>query len=349
MTPSFDPATLRAWIRTPHLDARVRTQPAVARALAQGPRLAARAFAPGSPEVAPTLSSDRLAVQRALYELNRLRLYWFDDPTLYVNERSRTLADLHAALEAPWQCWLASRTPRGWPRDADPRAVVRAWLDRDRTPTPTPDARWLAERMGLSGYRRLLEVLSLNGLVEASQLSRAVGGAASPVQATLFRILVEEYGAGRPAKKHSTYYAQMMRDLALSDTPERYLDRTPWQVLAAVNHAFHLSESKRHYLRFCGAFAHTEASTPASFHAYAAAAVRLGLSDGRRDYWSVHIREDARHGAWMIEQALVPLFDQFPDRAAEVLFGYAQQREVERMAGAATLAACRLADREEHA
>ncbi len=41
---------------------------------------------------------------------------------------------------------------------------------------------------------------------------------------------LQEYGTGRYAKKHSTFFATMMAELGLSTKPEAYLDLVPWQV-----------------------------------------------------------------------------------------------------------------------
>ena len=138
----------------------------------------------------------------------------------------------------------------------------------------------------------------------------------------------------------------MLEQQGMSTKPEAYFARVPWEGLAAINHAFYLTENKRHYQRFCGAFSYTEVSTPVSFYGYAAAAKRLGLARHDGDYWSLHIREDERHGAWMIEEVALPLLELFPQQQHEILFGYAQQRAVEAMAGAATARACRAATNE---
>ena len=65
-------------------------------------------------------------------------------------------------------------------------------------------------------------------------------------------IYLQEYGTGRFNKKHSTFYAAMMRELGLSDRNEDYLRLVPWQSLAAMNHNFLLTERRRHYLRYLG-------------------------------------------------------------------------------------------------
>lgn len=335
-------AVVRALIKTPDLDERLSRAPDARQDVIT--RLCALSEAAWNTESAATESA-RLSAQRCLYALNRLRLYWGDDPELYTNERSNFVAQLHALLEEPWETWLERRVPDDELDVGDPASALQVWAERDRTPRPTPQSQWLADSMGIDGYRRLLEVSSLNGLVEASQLSRALGGAPTSVQATLSRIFVEEYGGGRLAKKHSTYFARMLEGQGLSTEPEVYFERVPWEVLGAINHAFYLAENKRQYLRFCGAFTYTETSTPAGFWGYARAAKRLGFSDGQDDYWALHVREDKRHGAWMIEQVALPLLRQFPGRQRDVLLGYLQQREVEGLASEATYKACREAER----
>jgi hypothetical protein len=306
-----------------------------------------RAWSSGADDDDPEVERARLETQRALYELNRLRLYWGDDPNAYVNERSPLLAGWQERLEQPWQRWLARQLPEEALAFDDAEARLRAWAERDTRAVESADSRFVAEEMNRAGYRRLLEIFSLNALVEASQLSRALGGAASSVQSTLFRILMEEYGAGRLDKKHSSFFARMLEAEGMSTKPEAYLEGVPWQVLSAVNHAFYLAENKRYYLRFCGAFAYTELSTVVSFEPYARAAERLGRSNGRDDYWALHVREDERHGAWMLEHVALPLLKQFPAQQRELLFGYAQQRFVESLAGRAVVRACRAAAQQE--
>jgi len=63
---------------------------------------------------------------------------------------------------------------------------------------------------------------------------------------------VQEYGTGRFNKKHSTFFATMMRELDLNVEPEFYFDLVPWQSLASMNHNFLLTERRRYYLRYAG-------------------------------------------------------------------------------------------------
>lgn len=342
-------AGLRALIRREGLDQRSQRRPDAARAMLDYWTLRAE-VAWSSATVLTSAEDSRVAIarldtQRALYELNRLNLYWFDAPESYTNERSRVLFDLRERLEGPWQAWLGRQVTEAELNTAAPHEVLRAWTQRDLH-TPVTGDDWFSQKANLTGYRRLLEIVSLNGLVEASQLSRVMGGAPHPAQATLFRILMEEYGAGRLHKKHSHFFARMLEAQGLSVEPEAYFASVPWAVLSSINQAFYLTENRRFYLRFCGAFTYTELSTPVGFRGYAAAAKRLGLSDGHDDYWALHVREDERHGAWMVDEVAGPLLAQFPAHARELLFGYAQQRFVESIASAATEHACRKAQGE---
>lgn len=337
-------AAVNRCVRQAGLDERASRDPEwVDKLRMQLTRASEQAWAVQSPDVDASRAALRLDTQRALYAINRLRLYWCDDPGAYDNERSRVLADFQDLLEAPWQRWLAERVSTDELEPVNAESTLRNWAERDLTPHPTPEGGWIAEEMSGDGYRRLLEIVSLNALAESSQLSRAVGGAASPAQSMMFRILMEEYGAGRLEKKHSTYFARMLEAQGMSTKPEAYFLRVPWEVLSSINQAFYLAENKRFYLRFCGAFTYTELSTPVSFAGYARAAARLGFTDGHSDYWALHVREDARHGPWMLERVALPLLEQFPERRRDMLFGYAEQRSVENMAGAAVARACRAA------
>jgi hypothetical protein len=180
--------------------------------------------------------------------------------------------------------------------------------------------------MNLEGYQLLLAIASLDGLVEASRLSRIVGGASNEIQSTLVRVLLEEYGNGRLARKHSTFFAQMMAELNLDTQPEGYFDIVPWQVLASINHNFLLTERKRYFLRYNGGLTYFEIAGPSIYRDYMVAASRLGLSDAAMGYWELHIREDERHGQWMLTDVAFPLVDRYPNDAWELVLGYDQEK-----------------------
>ncbi|MBD1842390.1 iron-containing redox enzyme family protein [Cyanobacteria bacterium FACHB-63] len=282
-----------------------------------------------------------LFLQRVLYRINRLNLFWYDDLTHYTNERSHYLQKVRNEIEAAWQAWELKQIDTEGYHSVD---LKQALLDRyqaDLDPELSADAIYLRKEMPFEGYRYLLAITSFDGLVEASRLSRILGGAANEVQATLTKVLLEEYGNGRLSRKHSTFFAKMMTELSLSTQPEAYFDLVPWEALATTNHNFLLTECKRHFLRYNGGLAYFEVAGPSAYRNYLAAAQRLQLSEGAMGYWDLHIKEDERHGRWMIENVTLPLVDMYPQQAWQLLLGYDQEKLMGDRAGAAIVAMIR--------
>ena len=189
--------------------------------------------------------------------------------------------------------------------------------------------------MSEAGYRHVLAIGSFDGLVEGSRLSRIMGGAANEVHATLMRVLIEEYGNGRLSRKHSTYFAQMLEEFGMNTQPESYFELVPWEVLACANHNFLMTERKIYFLRYNGGLTYFEVAGPAAYRNYLAAAQRLELSQAAMGYWELHIREDERHGQWMLTDVSLPLAQRYPDRAWELVLGYDQEKLMGDRAGVA--------------
>jgi hypothetical protein len=282
-----------------------------------------------------------LFVQRVLYRINRLNLFWYDDLSHYANERSPYLHQIRDQIEQVWQAWELQHFDVDALKSLDAKQALSERGAADLNPPLSPESRYIQEEMSHEGYRYLLAIASFDGLVEASRLSRILGGAANEVQATLTKVLLEEYGNGRLNRKHSTFFAQMMSELSLSTHPEAYFDLVPWQVLASINHNFLLTECKRHFLRYNGGLAYFEVVGPSIYRTYLAAAQRLDLSEGAMGYWDLHIREDERHGRWMIDNVVLPLVDMYPKQAWQVVLGYDQEKFMGDRAGIAVVDAIR--------
>jgi hypothetical protein len=119
-------------------------------------------------------SSDtaHLFLQRVLYRINRLNLFWYDDLTHYANERSLYLQKIRNQIETAWQEWELDHLNVEAYQTLD---IQQALLDRyaaDLDPVLSEDAIYLREYMPFEGYRYLLAITSFDGLVEASRLSR---------------------------------------------------------------------------------------------------------------------------------------------------------------------------------
>jgi hypothetical protein len=326
-------------LATENLDSQIRTQPDLVQDFEGALQTALTSAYTENP-----VDAANQFLQRILYRINRLNLFWYDDLRHYQNERSVYLQAVRDRIEAVWQAWELEQLDLEQLQQADVKQALAERANADLNPPLTENKRYLREQMTAEGYRHLLAIASLDGLVEASRLSRILGGASNEVQATLIRVLLEEYGNGRLARKHSTFFAQMMAELDLNTEPEAYFDWVPWEVLASINHNFLLTERRRHYLRYNGGLTYFEIAGPTFYTDYKLAAQRLNLSDTARGYWELHIREDERHGQWMLEEVALPLVDKYPADAWEILLGYDQEKLLGDRAGAAVIRAVQAAE-----
>ncbi|MDM9383777.1 iron-containing redox enzyme family protein [Chlorogloeopsis sp. ULAP01] len=267
-----------------------------------------------------------LFLQRILYGINRLNLFWYDDLRHYTNERSLYLYKIRDQIETAWQEWELAKIDVAALQQLDVKQALIERTAYDLDPPLSAGSRYIREQMTEIGYRHLLAIGSFDGLVEGSRLSRILGGAANPVQCTLVKVLLEEYGNGRFSRKHSTFFAQMLAEFGMNTEPEGYFDLVPWEVLACANHNFLLTECKRHFLRYSGGLTYFEVAGPSAYRNYLTAAQRLGLSDAAMGYWELHIREDERHGRWMLDDVALPLAELYPNDAWELVLGYDQEK-----------------------
>lgn len=264
-------------------------------------------------------------------------MFWYDSLDRYTNERSPYLHQIRDRIENLWQAWELKQIDVNSLKQLDVKQALTERSQADLNPPLSDNSRYLQQEMTYEGYRYLLAIASFDGLIEASRLSRILGGAANKIQCTLIKVLLEEYGNGRLDRKHSTFFAKMMAELKLSTQPEAYFDLVPWQVLASINHNFLLTECKRYFLRYNGGLAYFEVAGPAIYRNYLAAATRLGLSDGAMGYWELHIKEDERHGQWMMKDVTLPLVDLYPQEAWQIVLGYDQEKLMGDRAGDAMI------------
>jgi hypothetical protein len=286
----------------------------------------------------------RYFLQRILYRINRLKLFWYDDLNNYVNEDSIYLLKVRHHIESTWQEWELDILNHDSLRPMNVVDGLRDRVAKDLDPEDSDENVYFRDEMTETGYRRLLAIASLDGLVEASQLSRVLGGAANEIQSMITRIFLEEYGGGQLRRKHSSFFSSMLEEFGMNTKPEAYFDLVPWEVLSNINHSFFLCDKKRHFLRYMGGLLYTEVSVPASFVNFRQAGMRLGLSRNAIEYWDLHIKEDKKHGQWMLEDVALPLAKRYEENAWEILLGYDQQRLFSARAGKAVAESVKMSE-----
>lgn len=292
----------------------------------------------------PGCHQAHLFLQRILYRINRLKLFWYDSLKNYANEDSQFLFSLRFKVENAWQIWEKEQVNLSQRDSGNIRNALRARVEDDLQPEPSTDGLVIRNEISQAGYQRLLAITSLDGLVEASQLSRMLGGVGNEVQTMLTRILWEEYGSGKFSRKHSTLFTTMLEECGMDARPEAYFDLVPWEVLSGINHSFFLSEHKKNFLRYVGGLLYTEVSVPAAFQNIKMAGERLGMGQKGIGYWDLHIREDIRHGEWMLEDVAFPLVEKYPEQAWDMVVGYDQQKFISGRSVSATVDSIRQLD-----
>ncbi|KAK9837046.1 hypothetical protein WJX74_004325 [Apatococcus lobatus] len=293
-----------------------------------------RAFGEGAGE---TDISAHLFIQRVLYKINRTAFFWYDDLANYGNERSLFLAEIREDIEEAWYAWeVQQHVDEAGMKTMSPEQVkqsLQQGYEDDVDPPLSALAQYIKDDLTHEGYKHMMAVGSIDGLVEASKMSRVTGGVGNETMCAIYRIGMEEYGTGRFNRKHSSFYGKNMKQLGLSVQPEHYFDICPWQTLAVINLEFIFSERRRNYLKFAGGLCYFEIAGPSIYRAYVDGAKRLGHDDDAAGYWDLHIGEDLRHGKQMITDVVIPLVDQYPKDGWELYLGYAMEKSISGRAG----------------
>jgi len=324
-----------------NLDERIRSNPSLTEAL----EIAIEEAVAEAYESDSDSNHCHLFLQRILYRINRMKLFWYDNLSNYQNECSPYLAGIRNRIEFAWQEWEKEQLRPVGLKDESVENGLKERAKVDLEPDPAETDYYFRNNMTEKGYRCLLAIASLDGLVEASQLSRMISGVGNEVQSMLTRLLIEEYGAGRLQRKHSSYFSEMLLELGMETEPEAYFYLVPWQVLANINHSFYLCDRNRHFLRYIGGLLYTEISVPYAFNNYKVCTERLNLSEKAQGYWDLHIKVDKMHGQWMLNDVAIPLIDNYTDFAWEMLLGYDQQKFISARAGQAIVHEVQEADR----
>lgn len=287
-----------------------------------------------------------LCLQKIMYRINRLKMFWLDNFSNYKNETSMFINDIRNRIEKRWQEWeLSQLKVNEISNIKDIKSYLFDMCSNDlNDKSASPHQIYISEEMQLEGYKKVLEIFSMDALAEASWLAWSLGGQVSQTQLTLSRIFIEEYGNGKLQHKHSTYFKNMLEELNMEISPEYYIDSVTWEFLATINHFFMMANWKQLYLRFIGSFLYMELNTPNGFYFYDEATKRLGVNNVGKTYWNVHIIEDKRHGEWMLNEAALPMIEEYPEQAWEIILGYEQQKSISRRSGISVAKAAKIAD-----
>lgn len=171
--------------------------------------------------------------------------------------------------------------------------------------------------------RSVLIQFSLDFLTEGSGLLRNLLGNYGPMQSDIFRILMDEYGNGCFARKHSTLYEKLMRAYDLNSQPNVYWQYYLTSSLLVTNYIQYVSSSHSKFFRFAGLLYYAETT-----YAYACAHLsnmlkRVFGPTAETEYFDEHAHVDFHHSNIALKHVILPLIERFGSAiCGEILRGY---------------------------
>jgi hypothetical protein len=170
--------------------------------------------------------------------------------------------------------------------------------------------------------RMWLVQLAPDFLSEASPMMKNVLGMYGATQSEWFKVLIDEYGYGVHAKKHSTLYERTLRSVGLNAEPHYYWQYYLASALAANNYFHYLGSEHRYFFRYVGALVHTETSLVEFCERAVALLTDVFGGECDVEYFSEHCHIDRHHGRMALERICVPLVDRYgPDVIPEMVRG----------------------------
>ncbi|MFB9831819.1 iron-containing redox enzyme family protein [Actinoallomurus acaciae] len=169
--------------------------------------------------------------------------------------------------------------------------------------------------------------LALDGLTEASAMSRNLAGAYGPEQSALFKIFIDEFGYGVYDTKHTTIFAKMLRSRAMATHVHAYWNFYLAGPLATNNFYYYVSRDHAKFFRYAGAVTYAEAVFAPAFVKMIKVYREIFGDDVDLHYCDEHAHIDEHHGRITREQVLLALADKHgPGVVPELMRGIAEAR-----------------------
>jgi len=127
----------------------------------------------------------------------------------------------------------------------------------------------------------------------------------------------DEMGRGNPKGMHGPMLAVLIESLELDAS----IDGTSWESLALANAMTGMATTRRYAWHSVGALGVIELTAPGRSAATATGLRRLGFSPAERRYFDLHAVLDVKHSEAWNREALRPLVEEDPRRAAAIAEG----------------------------
>jgi nitrosourea synthase len=187
--------------------------------------------------------------------------------------------------------------------------------------------------------------LALDGLTEASAMSRNLAGAYGPEQSALFKIFIDEFGYGVYEAKHTSIFAKMLRSRAMATHVHAYWNFYLAGPLATNNFYYYVSRDHAKFFRYAGAVTFAERVFAPGFDKMIRTYRGVFGDEVDLHYCEEHAHIDQHHGRITREQVLLALAERHgPSVIPELVRGMAEARVLGRWFDEDTAAQIRWAD-----
>jgi hypothetical protein len=265
--------------------------------------------------VAPLLDHD---IQRSLAAWNRERLA----PAFPAADWELTLARHHQMLRVEGDFMESLRDDvadeaAGVPDDADGFIAWFESLEQTGPGQGDPLFPWLADEAGADELRWFLgqEAAGEAGFDDLVAYTQVKLPAAAKLE--LARNYWDEMGRGNIKGMHGPMLDRLVETLALE--PE--IETTVAESLALANAMTAMATARRYAWHSVGALGVIELTAPGRAACVAGGLRRLGFSGSERRYFDLHAVLDVKHSADWNREALRPLIEEDPRRAAAIAEG----------------------------
>ncbi len=225
------------------------------------------------------------------------------------------LLGLRGELEASFLAALRRDVPGGDDVAGEVAALVVEHVDGDGV------SHHLRRRGELWQLREYIALRSIYHLKEADPQAFVIPRLEGAAKAALVSVEHDEYGAGRGDRMHAQLFADMMRELDLTDAYGAYLDAAPAPVLAEVNLMSLCGLHRGLRGALVGQFAAVELTSSPGSDRLVRAATRLGCGPATVGFYAEHVEADAVHEQVVRTGIIAPLVEADPAMAADVVFG----------------------------
>lgn len=171
--------------------------------------------------------------------------------------------------------------------------------------------------------KKLLIQFSIEFLSEGSPMAHYAPGAFGPLQANLFRIMLDEMGEGIYEKKHSRLFEGALATLGMNNAHNHYADYFDVSTYVVTDYMFNICKNKKFFLRFLGTMFRNEACFINWQKQLGETIERVFGSSIDRRYFDVHAVVDQDHGRWALDTLVKPALELYGDEVIpEILRGF---------------------------